>query len=97
MRLVAPKGTGRKPRERVKKGEGNRKRETGNGKREGGEGVKEGWDVAMGCPTHVTQMVKQSAEPMNAMMLSNAGKTIEMAKNIRIVTMRTAIFAMPLK
>lgn len=51
----------------------------------------------MGYPTYVTQMVKQSALPMKAMILSNAGKTIEMAKNIRIVTMRTAIFAMPRK
>lgn len=54
-----------------------------------------GWD--MGFSTHVTQMVKQSALPIKAMILSKAGKTIEMAKNIRIVTMRTAIFAMPRK
>lgn len=51
----------------------------------------------MGCLTHVTQMVKQSAEPMKAMIESKAGKAIEMAKNIKIVTMRTAIFTMPRK
>jgi hypothetical protein len=42
-------------------------------------------------------MVKQSAEPMNAMMLSKAGNAIEIAKNMRIVAMRIKIFAMPLK
>lgn len=54
-----------------------------------------GW--GMGCPTYVTQMVKQSALPMKAIMLSNAGKAMEMAKKIKIVTMRTAIFVMPRK
>lgn len=100
MRLMVPQGTGRKLRERVKGEEG---RETGNGKRdersggEGGKEVKDGWDGAMGCSTHVTQMVKQSADPMKAMIESKAGKAIEMAKNIKIVTMRTAIFIMPRK
>lgn len=51
----------------------------------------------MGRPTHVTQMVKQRAEPMNAMMLSKAGKAMDMAKNIKIVAMRMAIFVMPLR
>lgn len=92
MRLAVRRGTGRL-RERSKKGEGKRKM----GRKRRGKEVKDGSDGATRCPTHVTHMVKQSAEPMNAMMLSNAGKTIEMAKNIKIVTMRTAIFAMPLK
>lgn len=63
----------------------------------GGGQVKDGWDGVMGFPTHVTQMVKQSADPMKAMIESKAGKAIEMAKNIKIVTMRTAIFTMPRK
>lgn len=42
-------------------------------------------------------MVKHSAEPMKAIILSNAGTAIEMAKNIRIVTMRMKIFTKPLK
>ena len=39
--------------------------------------------------TYVTQMVKHSADPMNAMMLSNAGKTIAMAVKQRIVPAQT--------
>lgn len=34
-------------------------------------------------------MVKQSADPMNAMMLSNAGKIIAMMTNVMMVIMRT--------
>lgn len=104
MQLAVPKGTGRDLRAwGQERGVGNwelglgiGKRETGRKKR-GGNEVKEGWDGAMGGPTHVTQMVKQSAEPIKAIMLSKAGKTIDMARNIRIVTIRTATFAMPLK
>lgn len=72
-------------------------RETETGKKYRGGKEVEGRDGAMGCPTHVTQMVKQSAEPMKAMMLSNAGKAIEIAKNRRIVTTRMTIFAKPLE
>lgn len=89
---MPPKGMGRKLK-------GQERERVGNGKKDarGGGEVKDGWDGAMGCPTHVTQMVKQSADPMKAMIESKAGKAIEMAKNIKIVTMRTAIFTMPRK
>lgn len=94
MRLMPPKGMGRKLKGQERERAGNEKREE---RSPGGGGVKDGWDGAKGCPTHVTQMVKQSADPMKAMIESKAGKAIEMAKNIKIVTMRTAIFTMPRK
>lgn len=37
-------------------------------------------------------MVKHRADPMNAMILSNAGKTIAMMTNMMMVIMRTANF-----
>ena len=40
-------------------------------------------------------MVKHRADPMNAMMLSNAGKIIAMMTNIMMVMMRTANFNNP--
>lgn len=42
-------------------------------------------------------MVKHRALPMKAMIESKAGNTIEMARNIKIVTTRMAIFITPLK
>jgi len=40
-------------------------------------------------------MVKQRADPMNAIMLSNAGKIIAIMTNIMMLMMRTANFKIP--
>jgi hypothetical protein len=46
--------------------------------------------------TYKTQIVKQRALPMKAMMLSKEGKTMAMMRKRRMVKMRMAIFRKPL-
>ena len=45
----------------------------------------------------MTQIVKHNALPINAIILSNAGKMIEIIKNTTTIRMRIAIFMMPRK
>lgn len=64
---------------------------------EGRRVEKEGGGGDKRKTTHVTQMVKHRALPMNAMMLSNAGKRIEMARKTSTAATRMATLATPRK
>src|SRR4051812_29403224 len=56
---------------------------------------KSGEQSAKGA--YVTQMVKHNALPMNAMILSNAGKTMDIHQKTTTIKMRIAIFITPRK